>query len=264
MTTSGPEIRALSRPPEREFPDEWYDYATAENFWMQWRFRAFLRQIRDLGLPVAEPLRGIEIGCGNGVLRQQIEGATEWTVDGAEIDRGALEMNPNLRGERLLYDIHDREGSLGAKYDFMVIFDVIEHIEDVPAFLDSALYHLKPGGTLFVNVPALESMKSVYDEVAGHLRRYDRSTLRAELEGVGLKLSDMRYWGMSMTPLLLVRGAFLKGTPKEEVIKKGLTPPGRLAESVLLGSMRLETALFSRPPLGTSLLAAASKPEAAA
>lgn len=252
-------VRILSRPPAAAFPQEWYDLATAEHFWMTWRLRAFLGLLRDAGVPLDRPLRGIDIGCGAGILRSQLEAATGWTVDGADVDLEVLKNNPPSRGETMLYDVHDRRAELLGAYDFLLIFDVIEHIDDVPGFLDSCLPLLKPGGKLFINVPAFEFLRSAYDDEAGHLRRYDKPSLRTALERPDLGPADLRYWGLSMVPLLVVRKLLLRLSSREDVIRRGFAPPGALVHALLKGLGRFETALLSRPPAGTSLLAAAVK-----
>lgn len=257
--TGGGAVKRLSTPPSRDFPQEWYELATADSFWMQWRLRAFLSQLRRLRLPLDRSWRVLDVGCGNGTLRGQLEAATAWTVDGADIDLASLEMNPPLRGERLLYDLSDRRPEMRERYDALLIFDVIEHVADVAGFLDSCLFHLKPGGRVFVNVPALESLRSAYDDAAGHLRRYDRPALRSALAQAGLDPDDTRYWGFSLLPLAALRRIVLGATPREKVIRRGFQAPGRLVEAALKAVMRLETSLPA-PPLGTSLLAAARKP----
>lgn len=252
-------IRRLSAPPTSEFPQEWYGLATPDSFWMQWRLRAFLSQLDGLGLRLDQPLRALDVGCGNGTLRAQLEATTAWTVDGADIDLTSLEMNPPLRGECLLYDLADRRPEMRERYDALLVFDVIEHIADVPTFLEFCLFHLKPGGNVFINVPALEAVRSAYDDVAGHLRRYDRRTLRSTIESAGLELRDLRYWGFSLLPVAAMRKLVLAATPREKVIQRGFQAPGSLVEAGLKALMRVETSL-PPPPLGTSLLAAARKP----
>lgn len=226
---------------------------------MTWRLKAFLGLLKDVGLPLDKPLRGIDIGCGNGILRRQLEQATAWTVDGADVDLEVLKANPSSRGQTMLYDVHDRHAELLGSYDFLLVFDVLEHIADVPGFLDSCLPLLKPGGFLFVNVPALECLRSVYDDQAGHLRRYDKPILRKTLDRPDAELSLVRYWGLSMVPLLVARRLMLRLTPNEDVIRRGFAPPGALVHALLKGLGRLETALISSPLAGTSLLAAAVK-----
>jgi 2-polyprenyl-3-methyl-5-hydroxy-6-metoxy-1,4-benzoquinol methylase len=84
----------------------------------------------------------------------------------------------------------------------VVLFDVLEHIADTQSFLTALLAHLKPQGWVLINVPALQSLYSHYDEIVGHFRRYNRQTLVAEFRQKPLELADIRYWGMSLVPVL--------------------------------------------------------------
>jgi SAM-dependent methyltransferase len=252
-------VRILSRPPENPFPQEWYGMATADHFWMEWRLRVFLRLLGGLGVRLDAPLHGIEIGCGVGTLRRQLEQRGAWTLDGADIDQTALESNPELRGETLLYDVHDRREEVAGAYDFVILFDVLEHIAEPVGFVRDCLFLVKPGGWIFVNVPALESMRSKYDEVTGHLRRYDTALLETELRAGGAEPRESRYWGFTMLPLLAVRRLTLASVPRDEIVRRGFVPPGRFVNAALRTIGHLETAVISRPPAGTSVLAAAVK-----
>jgi hypothetical protein len=188
-----------------------------------------------------------------------LEAATKWTVDAMDLNAGALFHSAPGRGRTALYNIHDRAGELAARYDAIILFDVIEHIEDPPSFMTSALYHLKPGGYVFINVPALQSLYSKFDVAVGHCRRYSKATLEAELAKAGVRKVDDRYWGLTMLPLLALRKLWLSlrsdnpGTGTT-VVQRGLVPPGKLADSVLTAMMQLETSAIGNPPIGTSLL----------
>ena len=200
--------------------------------------------------------RVLDIGCGHGVLRKQIETSTNWIVDGCDLNSEGLSQNDLSRGRTFLYDIYTRAPFLEKAYDFLFLYDVLEHIEETKEFLQAALFHLKEGGGLFVNVPALNGMLSDYDRVMGHLRRYNRSTLKRELEPHNLSIADIRYWGLTMLPLLWIRSLRrFRCCSAADIIKRGITPPNAFVNSVLKQIMRIETALVRRPPLGTSLMA---------
>ena len=253
------EVQLLSPQSELAFVSGWYELASASHFWMVGRLAAVLRQCRAHGIPLAAPLRLLEIGCGEGVLRAQLEGHSAWTIDGCDLDLASLRHNPRGRGEVFLYDIFQRLPALEARYDGLLLFDVIEHIADVPAFLEAALFHLKPGGWVFLNVPALQSLYSRYDEVVGHQRRYDKRLMTDELQRAGLTVVALTYWGLSFLPLLLLRQQLLKGAATEQVVAQGFRPPSALANALLTWLIRAEVALLGHPVRGTSLLAIGRK-----
>jgi hypothetical protein len=188
-----------------------------------------------------------------------LEAATRWKIDAVDVNAGALFHSTPGRGRTALYNIHDRAPGLAASYDAVILFDVIEHIESLPEFLSSALYHLKPGGYVFINVPALQGLYSKFDIAVGHFRRYSKQTLEADLAKAGIRKMDDRYWGLTMLPLLALRRLWMNLSSDNagkgvSIVQRGVMPPGRLADAVLTGMMRLETHTITNAPLGTSLL----------
>ncbi len=256
-------ITYLSKKRNGAFEEDWFEIFDKNNFWMVWRLLAFLGQIDALGFSRDRSLRGLEVGCGRGVLRESLESASGWTVDGADLDESALNANVDCVGDTFYYDVHDRSERFHEYYDFIILFDVLEHIENEREFLNSVLFHLKKGGHLFINVPALQMSHSKYDNAVGHLRRYNKRSLKTVVENAGLHVEDIRYWGLSMTPLLFARKIMLKtrNYRHSEIIEKGAKPRGKLFDMAIRAIMRVELALFKSPPLGTSVLLAASNPK---
>lgn len=252
-------VEILSEVFSENFPLEWYEIATESHFWFEWRLRVFLKQIRDMGMLNKDTLKVLEIGCGHGILRKQLEDSTNWHIDGCDLNKYALIKNDVKRGRTLLYNIHDRLLFLNKAYDAVILFDILEHIKDTSYFLNSTLYHLKDGGWIFINVPALQGMISQFDKAMGHLRRYDIYTIQRELAPHGLEIKDMRYWGLSMLPLLFMRKMNIKNSNTKDIIRKGITPPSVFINNFLRKIMQIETSLIKKPVIGTSLMVAAVK-----
>lgn len=254
-------IKYLSDKPANVFAKEWHEIFTEDHFWITWRLQSFLKQLKALGISLDDKLRGIDIGCGRGIFRKSLETVSNWIIDGADIDESALKVNGNCRGDTYYYDIHDRYPKLQGKYDFAIIFDILEHIENETHFIASTSFHVKKGGRVFGNVPALQTWYSKFDHAVGHLRRYNKRTLREVFENSGLYVEDIRYWGAGMIPLLILRKAlFMTGenTP-EQIINKGSNPPGTLFSLCMRLLMSFEYAIPLSPFLGTSINIAAVK-----
>jgi len=251
-------VEVLSTVRPQEFPDEWYDASDASHFWFRWRLAVLRRALADAGARTERPLAALDVGCGSGILAAQLEGATAWSVDGTDLNMQALERCLPRRGRTLYYDVAEERPELLGRYDVVLLFDLLEHLADPRALARSALRHLKAGGLLLVNVPALPSLTSAYDRAAGHLRRYTTGSLAGELDGLGLETRVLRYWGLCLVPLLVARKAVLAGGGPR-TIDRGFRPPLQALNAALVWLMRLETGLLRAPPLGTSVMYAGVK-----
>jgi SAM-dependent methyltransferase len=245
-------IETLSQPKAVSMAGEWFRFATADHFWMQWRHRLLVRALKRAGDRVRHAL---EIGCGHGVARDMIERDLGIAVDGCDLDRGALEMANPGKGRLFVYDILDQDPSMLGQYDAVFLLDVIEHIEDDTAFLIAALRHLRPGGLIIVNVPASMLFFSDYDRVAGHVRRYTPGSLAKLLVPCAVEVQAIWPWGLLMVPLLLARKTLLRRAKTADVIRAGFVPPNGISRLLLHGLKNIETALPFPMPFGTSILA---------
>lgn len=242
------------------FPSNWYDIADIAHFWVRWRFDTLLTALKRAHVPLTPEARALDVGGGTGNLARQLAQATPWRVDILERNPAALASLKQYPGEVLTCDVQALPPNVINRYDHLFIFDVIEHLTDSAAFIRSALAALRVGGYLYINVPALPWLFSVYDHAAGHLRRYTKRTLLQDLAGLPLFVKDIRYWGFSLVPLLAIRKLWLhRETNPAQAIQRGFHPPNRWSEWVFEGQRRIETTLFPRVPIGSSLLLIAQK-----
>jgi SAM-dependent methyltransferase len=184
--------------------DWWFDIATSEHFWVRRRFEVMTR-LADSVLRNAH--RMAEIGCGNGLLQRDIEDSYGISVAGFELNEVALQKNVSRRSPLYCYNIHQRNREFRAHFDVILLCDVLEHIEDESAFLQSVKFHLAESGSLLINVPAHRYFFSDYDRAAGHVRRYSLRSLVEVAQRNGFKLRSSTYWGFPLVPLLLLRKA---------------------------------------------------------
>ena len=245
-------IETLSEPQAVSMADEWFQFATADHFWMQWRHCVLVRALSRAG---GEMRNVLEIGCGHGIAREMLEHDLGIAVDGCDLNRTALEMAKPGKGRLFVYNILDQEPSLLERYDAVLLLDVIEHIDDDASFVRAALRHLRPGGIVAINVPASMMLFSDYDRAAGHLRRYTPNGLRDLLGSCGVEVQDIQPWGLLMIPLLLVRKTLLRRAKRANTIRTGFVPPNAVSRRLLRSMKSVETGLPFRMPFGTSILA---------
>jgi SAM-dependent methyltransferase len=241
----------LSKPLDGIMADRYFDIASPEHFWCKRRFEV-LRKLADGKLRSAQKIA--EIGCGNGLLIRQIEDAYDVAPVGFDLHEKALSGGICRRGQLYCYDIHDRAGEFRNAFDLLLMFDVLEHIDDQDRFLDSAKFHLAKGGCIIINVPALQWLYSPYDEVQGHRRRYSLDALLAVAQRCGFHAEAITYWGAPLVPVLAMRKAVLAmRKTSDDTYATGFDPGGKMIDSGLLHLSRCE--LLPQRLAGVSVMA---------
>lgn len=246
-------LEYLSSPASVSMADEWFEFATPDHFWMQWRHRVLLQALDSTGPP---PIRNaLEIGCGHGVVRQMVERDLGIAVDGCDLNERALDMATKGKGRLLVYNIFDRNSALLTKYDLVMLMDVIEHLDDDLAFLQASLEHLKPGGLVAINVPAHMALFGKYDEVAGHKRRYDVNAINSLFRRAKVTPLRTAYWGFSLLPLLVMRKIVLRFVSPSRTIRIGFAQQNPITKAMFHLMQRVETSIPFSMPAGSSLFA---------
>lgn len=231
--------------------EEWFRVAQPTHFWIKRRFAV----LRKIGGELAGAGQQVgEIGCGYGLVQKQLEQHYGVLVDGFDLNATALRDSVAANHSRYCYNIFDRHPSFAARYDWLILFDVLEHIEQEQSFMEAALYHLKAGGRLLINVPALMGFYSIYDRILGHQRRYTLQTLENLCAGLGLQRTAATYWGLPLLPILWLRNWRVAGqTDPALIVRRGYQPPGAFANLALQFLSAWEP--LPQRLLGTSLMA---------
>ena len=218
---SGKQIEFVSEPAAVNMADDWFEIATPDHFWIRRRFDV-VRKLLD-GNDLKE-WRVAEVGCGHGLVQQQIENQYGVAVDGFDLNLVSLRQNVSTRGRLFHYDVCERRPEFAGRYDLVILFDVLEHVEPEDRFLDAIKFLAKDGGLVLINVPALQSLYSPYDRRAGHLRRYSLPELESLVSAQKLQVLTSTYWGMPLLPFLIVRKQQLQFVRAEKVIQCGFDP----------------------------------------
>ena len=189
----------------------------------------------------------LNIGCGSGYFNK-VAATMELRVIACEPDSAPFELASAAAPAGCAVYNCDLAGlaQRGARGDFVVMHDVLEHIEDDAAAVEVLHSLMNPGGHAIVSVPALPSLFGRHDEQLGHFRRYTAKSL-SEVLAVRFNVCRMRYFGALSIPVLLVFSKLLRRD----------YPRNRGKESFfdrIFGTLcDFETTVVF--PLGTSLLA---------
>jgi SAM-dependent methyltransferase len=252
MNARNQSIIYTSPPAPVSMADTWYDIASIDHFWIRRRFRV-LQKLAD---PLIREARQIaEVGCGNGLVQRCLEDYYHIEVAGFDLNEPALKRNVCRRSPLYCYDIHHRSEEFRGRFDVIIMFDVLEHIENDTSFLEEARFHLAKCGSIIINVPANQFLFSDYDRVVGHFRRYSMRSLERIAAESGLRIRCCTYWGATLIPFLILRKGILKfGKKKEEdIISYGLDPRAPFINRLLEWVSACEP--IPQQLLGTSLMA---------
>ena len=145
------------------------------------------------------------------------------------------------------------EGVDEQSIDFAFSLNVLEHIEDDAAALRHLHTRLKPGGRLFIYVPAFMSLYTSMDRHVGHCRRYRLGELKNRLASAGFDVESSGYADALGFLATLVLKLFDSNEPAP------LNPRMvRLYDRVFFPVSRL-LSFFLRPVLGKNVWALAVK-----
>jgi SAM-dependent methyltransferase len=149
------------------------------SFWFNHRNRCITAAVRRF-----QPEGFIlDVGGGNGFVARGLVDAGYETV---LLEPGRVGARNARSGRALPTVINATIGDAAirtASVPNVGLFDVLEHIEDHQSFVDHLSRILRPGGFLFLTVPAFDWLWSVSDVDAMHYRRYTRQSLTKLLAG---------------------------------------------------------------------------------
>lgn len=139
--------------------------------------------------------------------------------------------------------------------DTVVCLNVLEHIAHDDVALQHMFQLLRPGGYLLLFVPAGAYMYGTLDRALGHFRRYERTTLVAQVKAAGFQPQRVSYLNLAGIP-----GWWLNS----RVLHRQLLPKGQLRlfnalAPLLITGERALRRLWD-VPAGQSLLCIARKP----
>lgn len=233
------------------------------HFWFVSRRRIFFDQLDRL-LPKGEGKRVLEIGCGAGGMLGPLQ--RYGSVSGLDIDHEFVSVCKERGFEHVLCGSGYELPYADASFDLVCLFDTIEHLPDDEQALREVMRVLRPGGSVFVSVPAYQWLWSHNDKTAHHFRRYTAGRLRAVMKKAGLQPARVSYFNTFLLPLIVPSVLWQK-----LMDRLGRLPAGYNNMSVKLQPWvnRLFTAIMSserhllkwlRFPLGHSVFALAKRP----
>jgi hypothetical protein len=216
-------------------------------FWHRLRW-----QLVSSFLPAEGTFELIDVGAGAGVLgsflQQERPSATYRFVEPIASLETYLErrFGPAANARREITFSRAR---------FATLLDVLEHQQDDRAFIHELARKLRPGTTVLMTVPAMQSLWSRWDVALGHYRRYDRRRLLRCVNGSPLEAREVTYLFPELVPAAIVR-KWLRASSRSSTMESFAFPDLPAPVNKLLYRLgRLSLDRRSWWPIGTSLFA---------
>ena len=226
------------------------------NAWL--RFDTIRRDLRT-----AKPKTVLEVGAGEGGLGSWL--AAHFTYTGVEPDArsraaASARLDPG-HGQIVeqLDDVGDQQ------FDAVCAFEVLEHIGEDQKALEQWREYLRPSGWLLLSVPAHQDHYGAADELVGHYRRYEQSTLTGVLNNAGFEVVRLSSYGAGLGQVLQrgrnalakrVAGKRVNGsdTPEERSSGSGrFMQPRQKAVAVACATIAAPGRLVQRPFAATDI-----------
>jgi len=235
-----------------------------EQFW----WFVGMRQITDAALRNqlnAQVLRILDAGCGTGYNLSHFSSNGRHDVFGLDLSADAIDW-VRKRGFQKVCQASVAEIPFASdSFDLVCSFDVLCQIPNplVESSLREIHRVLKPGGSVFIRVPAIRWMHSSHDEAVGSFQRFSMPQITSEIAKAGLKVQWSSYANCFLFPVAVVRRALKSvGIAKGSDVRP-LPIALRWMDPVFRGALQVEAAVFRRGgrlPIGLSAICLAEKP----
>lgn len=228
-----------------------------DHFWFVGRRRIFTHLL-DRALDGRADLRVMDVGCGAGGMLELLSRYGE--VTGIDTSPELVDICRSRGFERVSVASAYELPVAPASVDLITLFDTIEHVPDDARVLEQCRRALRPGGLVFISVPAYQFLYANNDRVAHHQRRYTARELRRKLIAARLVPQKVTYFNTLLFPAILPAVLAKK-------VRERFTDPGeqtnlshslpRLLNRVLTAIMSSERHVLERfnLPFGHSIIA---------
>jgi len=233
------------------------------NFWFESRNRLLIEMIHRYFPTMLGSGNFLEIGCGTGFVLSRIHTAFS-TVNmvGSEIFDQGLRYAKQRLPDATLIQMDARQIPFVDEFDFIGIFDVLEHIAEDEQVLSQMFQAVKPGGGIMITVPQHRFLWSAMDEYGHHCRRYMRPELVGKVRAAGFEVMDTTSFVSLLMPLIVISRMRAKAIPEtyNPMSEFRLSPFVNASLSRIMDIERFAIRLGISFPFGGSLFLAAQRP----
>jgi SAM-dependent methyltransferase len=184
----------------------------------------------------------LEVGCGPGLMLAAFR-RRGWRVAGIERNEAAAETaRQTLGANTIATSLEDLPAH--SRFDLIVLFQVLEHMDEPVSLLRECVKKLAPGGRLIANVPNFASWQSrfagskwMHLDVPRHIVHYTPETLTETLDRAGLTLCALSFKSWEHDPYGWVESTISRLTGRMNTLTRFLSGLDAFRFRVLVSSM---------------------------
>ena len=224
-----------------------------------WYYRAKSAAVMAL-LGGMRPARVLDVGAGTGFFSRQLL-RRDHVTSATCVDPGyAADRDEWIEGKPLLF----RRSVTRPGADLVLLMDVLEHVADDGALLQSYVRDAGRDTRFIVTVPAFAWLWSGHDVFLGHHRRYTLGQIRGVVESSGLVVENTCYLYGALLPLAAASrllGRLRAALTGHDAVRSQMRRCGRLSNGALWAACRAELLMFRHNRLfGLTAMVIARKP----
>ena len=242
-------------------------YEAEDTHWWYRGMRGVMSTLLGLGKAQGKRAHILDAGCGTGGNLHALRERGFDNLEGFDLSPVALEFC-HQRGLH-----HVRPGSItdipyeDRSFDLVISCDVVTDAgTDNEGRALSELYRvLKPGGRLFLNLPAYSFLRSEHDRATAVARRVTKGEIERKLKEAGFGVKRATYWNTLLFPVV-VAVRLLRREKVDDLndpARSDIVLPPRPINAILSACVGLEHLLLraTNLPFGSSVAVVAVRPK---
>lgn len=249
-----------------EFEEYKIMYEAEDTHWWYRGLRGVMFEMLHLDRARGRVPRILDAGCGTGGNLNALRLAGQTNAVGFDLSSVAL----GFCKQRGLDNV--RPGSItdvpfaDDSFDIVISCDVLNDAgnEDEAKALCELYRVLKPGGRLFLNLPAFGFLRSEHDRATSVAHRYTRGEISRKLRATGFLVKRVTYWNMLLFPIVVAVRLLSREKPEDlhNPARSDIVLPAAPINEALSAFQWIEHRLLRYVdfPVGSSVAVVARKP----
>ncbi len=216
-------------------------------WWFRARLNIIMRLLKAYILP-SNPESLLDFGAGTGFISSRLNQYVPVTA----VDK----FQETQEFNHFPIVLRDLSEYASESFDIVTAFDSLEHCKDDEKVIAEFFRILKPGGFVFITVPALQVFWSYHDVIHHHFRRYNKNEIIKKFTKFSIQPVKASYFNFFLFPFFAIAIGFIKIKERISGKPSDTTEQIPFLNSVFYAIFNLESALILSLnfPVGSSLV----------